>query len=162
MSRAFAPGESEDDGERFIVKAAVLPAGTSNYITPAGARSLEAERERLIAEKTALTESIEDTQRRKLLEQKLAVLTDHLSSVVIVNPDHQPADHVAFGAIVTLQAKPGTGQQTFRIVGVDEVDLNKGWISWVSPLAKYLMDKKIGDPVSIGGQAYEIAGIVYR
>jgi transcription elongation factor GreB len=160
MSRAFAPGESDDDEERIVVKAAVLPPGTPNYMTPAGAEALEAERERLIAEKAALSDSVEDRQRAKSLEQQLASLTDRLSQVQVVKLQGQPRDRVRFGARVKI--KGGNGEEhTWRIVGVDETDFNKGWISWISPLAKSLLDKHVGESTSAAGQTWTLLKIDY-
>jgi transcription elongation factor GreB len=153
MSRAFAPGESDDDEERFVVKASVLPPGTPNYITPEGAAQLEAERERLIAEKASLGDSVEQTQRRKSLDAQLSALTVRLNSVTIIRPTASP-EKVVFGSTVNI------GPRTFRIVGVDEVDLSKGWISWISPLAKALLDKRVGESVKVGDSIHTISKIV--
>lgn len=147
MSKAFASNESDDD-EPNPVKPSVLPPGTPNYITPAGAQKLEAERERLIAEKTALTDSVENQQRGKAIERDLKSLTDRLNAVHVINPATQPKDRVLFGASVTVRNSSGN-TRTWRIVGVDETDLEKGWISWISPLARALARAQEGDVVEI-------------
>lgn len=160
MSRAFAPGESDDDEERFIVKAPVLPPNTPNLITPRGAEKLSAEKTRLLEEKAAISETVEGKQRLKVLAQRLAFVTDRLQTIQIVNPATQPRDRVAFGAQVTLKDAQGK-EQAWTIAGVDEVNFEKGIISWISPLARSLLEKKVGDTVTIADQAMTIAKIEY-
>jgi transcription elongation factor GreB len=160
MSRAFAPGESEDDEERFVVKAPVLPPNTPNFITPRGAERLSAEKARLVEEKSAIGDSVESKQRLKALDQRLAFVTERLQTITLVNPATQPRDRVAFGARVTITDAEGK-EQTWTIAGIDEVDLDQGIISWISPLAKSLADKKPGDSITIAGQTYTVKKIDY-
>jgi transcription elongation factor GreB len=161
MSKAFSPGESADDEERIVLKAPVLPPGTPNFITPEGAERLEAERQRLIAEKAALGDGVDEIQRAKTMDRRLEHLTEQLNSAKIVAPSTQPVDRVQFGATVTVQPARGDARQVYRIVGIDEIDLNHGAISWISPLAKGLIDKKVGDTAVVGEQQLTILSIRY-
>lgn len=68
------------------------------------------------------------------------------------------SDMVQFGATVTVEREDGR-RQTFRIVGEDEADPAQGSISYVSPLARAVMGKGLGDEVSVAGQAVEITHI---
>ncbi len=161
MSKAFAPGESDSDDETQVVKAPVLPPGVRNYMTPEGARKLEAERERLIAEKTALgVETVENKSRQRSLEQRLEFLTERLNRSQIIDPAHQPTDRVLFGAQVTVRDAKGK-EQTWRIVGLDEMNFDKGWVSWMSPLANALLEKQVGDIAKVGDQKLTILKIGY-
>jgi transcription elongation factor GreB len=160
MSKAFAPGESSDDAERVVYKPPVLPPGTPNYITPAGSKKLETLRSRLMNEKATLTDSVEHQQRGKAIDRDVASLTERLNAVQVVDPATQPKDRVTFGANVTVRDSSGN-TRTWRIIGVDETDLNKGWISWISPLARALLEKKKGDIVALGDQRLTIQQISY-
>jgi transcription elongation factor GreB len=53
---------------------------------------------------------------------------------------------VRFGATVTVREPEGT-ETRYRIVGVDEIDLDRQWVSWLSPLARGLLNARIGDRV---------------
>jgi transcription elongation GreA/GreB family factor len=68
------------------------------------------------------------------------------------------ADAVQFGHLVTIVRDDGR-EQTFRIVGEDEADPMKGSISYASPLARALMNKRIGDTIKAGKDEAEITSI---
>ena len=69
-----------------------------------------------------------------------------------------PEDQVLFGRTVTVDREDGR-RQTFRIVGEDEADPAKGAISYVSPLAKAVLGRTVGDTVSVGGAEAEIVAV---
>lgn len=160
MSKAFANNDSEDE-DIELERVPVLPPGTRNYITPAGAARLEAERKKIFLEKQTLSkETVEDQARLKRLDRRLEGITERLNTALVIDPLKQPPDRVLFGASVTLRDEKG-GEQTWRIVGLDEVDLSKGWISWLSPLAKLLLEKKVGEGVSLGQHPSHVLRIRY-
>jgi transcription elongation factor GreB len=66
----------------------------------------------------------------------------------IVAPGAQPPERVVFGATVTVRGK-GREERTYRIVGVDESDPARGWVSWISPVARALTGRKPGDTVKV-------------
>ena len=68
------------------------------------------------------------------------------------------ADEVRFGLEVTIERDDGR-EQRFRIVGIDEADPAKGSISYIAPLARALMGKKVGDVVPAGNGNAEIIAI---
>jgi len=72
--------------------------------------------------------------------------------------DPTSADTVAFGSTVTFRRDDGR-VQTYRIVGEDEADPKAGSISFVSPVARSLLNKTVGDEVSVSGQNLEIISI---
>lgn len=71
----------------------------------------------------------------------------------------RPADGIAgFGSTVTFERADGR-QQTYAIIGDDEADPAQGSVSYVSPLARAVMGKAVGEMVTLAGQAVEIIGI---
>jgi transcription elongation GreA/GreB family factor len=75
-----------------------------------------------------------------------------------VRPDPASAESVAFGSTVTFNRADGRVQK-YRIVGEDEAEPKAGSISYVSPVAKLLMGKSVGDVVGTGAQELEIVAI---
>jgi transcription elongation GreA/GreB family factor len=79
-----------------------------------------------------------------------------VSCQVITKP--MSTDTVAFGSTVTFRRGDGRVQK-YRIVGEDEADPKAGSISFVSPVARSLMGKAVGDEVGATGQKLEIISI---
>ncbi len=80
-------------------------------------------------------------------------------------PPSGDADVVRFGATVTVRRSDGS-EDTYRIVGVDEIDLERSWVSWQSPIAKALLNARRGERVRFkfpsGEEELEIAGVSYE
>lgn len=76
---------------------------------------------------------------------------------IIVPPPAAPTDQVLFGATVTI--RDADGETTYRIVGADETDIERGWISWQSPLAQALLHARVGDDVMFRGNALTIVRV---
>jgi transcription elongation factor GreB len=72
----------------------------------------------------------------------------------VVPPPVGRPEEVQFGVTVTVRADSGELEQ-YRIVGVDEVDFAKGWVSWASPIARALMQARVGDRVALETPAGE-------
>jgi len=72
-------------------------------------------------------------------------LNNRIVEAKIVNLNEQPQHEIRFGAMVTLKIEASKKIQTFQIVGVDEADISKSKVSFISPIAKLLINKKIGD-----------------
>jgi transcription elongation factor GreB len=83
------------------------------------------------------------------LEARIQHLNSLIGSFVVVEP--AASGVVRFGAVVTL--KRGSEIESYTIVGVDEIDLDKNHISWLSPLARALMSRRVGDRVSFKSPA---------
>jgi transcription elongation factor GreB len=162
MSKAFTR-ESDDAPESTgsFRPAAVLPPGTKNYMTAGGIQRLRGEFQKLTEE---LTRSSTSTVSRTAIENRCHQLQRTLESAVVVPP--AAGDHrVRFGATVTVRLKTGdTGE--YRIVGVDETDMDRDWVSWLSPVAKALTGREVGDQVRIrlpaGEVEFEITRIRYE
>lgn len=168
MSKAFTR-ESDDAPDEPLVgrPAAVLPDGTPNYLTSDGAERLRRELERLISEvRPALHQSGAETQSGELrrVDQRIREVSEILSSPKVVPPPERPWEEVGFGAIVTVRKRDGE-EVTYRIVGLAEVDLDRGWVSWLTPVARALMNARIGERVSLqlpgGPTELEILDISY-
>ena len=81
------------------------------------------------------------------LDRDLAYFNERIKRAVLVEPERQPLDKVHFGAAVEVEDDAGERLQ-FMIVGEDEADPDTGRISWVSPLAKALLNTQVGDVVT--------------
>jgi transcription elongation factor GreB len=135
MSKAFTK-EDEGGEEPRLAYAPPWPADARNYITAAGYAKLRAEREGLVIP-PATTPGAREVQRRAM------ILDVHLEAAEVVPPTVNPTQ-VQFGTQVLLA---GDRERSYAIVGVDEVDAARGHISWLSPIAKALLGRKVGDEV---------------
>lgn len=146
MSRGFV---KEDDQEEIpmVPPRAFLPEGVPNYVTQAGMNALLAEKQALENEKDRLDNTSENENRIALnhLNARLQLLNNRIFEAKIIVLSEQPQNEVRFGASVTLKIGSTQKIQTFQIVGVDEADVSKGKISFISPIAKVLINKKTGD-----------------
>ena len=139
MSKAFT---KEDGGEEiFAPPRSPLPPGTKNYITQSGAERIQAELSDLILKKREQPGSQSEQLNRDARIQYLQTL---INSFIVVEPS--ASDVVRFGATITL--KRGSQSETYTIVGVDEIDLDRNRISWLSPLSRALMSRRVGDRIS--------------
>jgi transcription elongation factor GreB len=103
----------------------------------------------LVNEKTNLNNANENEKRIDLnyINAKLQLLNNRIFEAKIVNLNVQPQNEIRFGATITLRIEVSRNIQTFQIVGVDEANISKGKVSFISPIAKVLINKKIGDKV---------------
>jgi transcription elongation factor GreB len=166
MSRGFV---KEDDQEEtpMVPQRAYLPAGVPNFVTRTGMDQLLKEKQMLLNEKENIDIANENEKRIALnfLNARLQLLSDRISGAKVIGSEEQPHDEIRFGASVTIK-EIGSGQiQTYSIVGVDEADISKCKVSFISPLARVLINKKPGDKIILkqpkGDAAYEIIGIAY-
>jgi transcription elongation factor GreB len=136
VSKAFTK-EGEGGLEELPVVEA-WPAGVKNYLTPAGHAALKREVE-------ALREAPRGDASTKLkLDARLGTLLSRLEAAEVIDPAAQPRDVVRFGATVTVEDDDGATRR-YRIVGVDEADPKRGWVSWRSPVARALTGRRVGD-----------------
>ena len=142
MSKAFTRESDDSDSGEVTFSRPPLPPGARNYITKEGAARLNQQLKDLLEKKQAAGNQ---TDQRKL-ESSIRHLQSILNSVVVAEP---PIDHekAAFGAKVTVRDLNGE-EETYRIVGVDEANPEQGQISWISPLARAIMSRRVGDRVS--------------
>lgn len=113
------------------------------------------------------SENAEYIYRKKELagiDRRIRYLQKRLPSLTVVSDPPSDPERVFFAAWVTLEDDNGT-ELTYRIVGADEFDPDKGWISMDSPMAKALMKKAIDDEITVptpqGERRYYIVGVRY-
>lgn len=107
-------------------------------------------------------------KRLRQIDGRLRFLQKRMESAEIVDPVKQQeiaGDKVLFGCTVTVENEDGD-ERSYSIVGVDEIDLGKGWISWVSPIGKALLGRREGDLISFmtpsGVSELEIVKVEYK
>ena len=148
-------------------------ARVKNYITPSGLQRLKDEhRFLLIRERPAVTQVVAwaagngdrsenadyqyGKRRLREIDRRIRFLTKRIDAAEVVDPEAPrpgpAATRVFFGATVRYANAAGT-ERVVSIVGVDEVDLDRNHISWVSPLARALMKKGPGDRVVLHAPA---------
>ena len=166
MSRGFV---KEDDQEEipFVPPRADLPDGVTNYVTQVGMNELLVERQALIDEKLNVDATNENERRIALnhIDAKLVLLNNRISTAKLVDLSKQRPNEVRFGALVTLKISTETKPKQYQIVGVDEADVFKGKISFISPLARTLINKTIGEKAILklpkADKHFEILAISY-
>jgi transcription elongation factor GreB len=168
MSKAFTrESDNEDDEQDLAVEEPAQPAGVKNYITPSGFQRLRDElRFLLTRERPAVTQVVAwaasngdrsenadyqyNKRRLRQIDRRIRFLEKRLDAAEVVDPEAPRAGrastHVFFGATVRYANAAGTEREV-RIVGLDEIDLDRNYISWMSPLARALMKSGPGDVV---------------
>jgi transcription elongation factor GreB len=134
-----------------------------NYITREGAKRLQAEivdlrhrqRPKIVQEvsdaaaqgdRSENAEYIYGKRKLREIDRRVQWLTKRLESATVVEPRTASVEAAFFGAYVEVEDDRG-GRVSYRIVGEDEIDLDKGYISWRSPLGRALLKKRTGDSV---------------
>lgn len=170
MSKAFTREENDGpDIPDLPPLSPVLAPGARNYITAAGAQKLRDELQRSVEiTRPSLASSSDDPDAKRQLaklDRRIMQLEESLHSADIVSPPEGPAEVVHFGTTVTVREGDGN-EATYRIVGVDEIDIDRGWVSWLSPIAKALLNNKRGQRVRFkfpsGEETLEIVDIRYE
>ena len=166
MSKAFTKENDnapEDDEDEVV---APLPAGSKNYMTPAGHIRMRVEFDDLWKiERPKLVETIHwaasngdrsengdyiyGKRRLREIDRRLRYLSKRLENAEVVDPAvREDTDQVFFGATVTV-VDDQNEESTYSIVGIDEANLSKNHISWISPMARALMKARAGDTVML-------------
>ena len=146
MSRGFVK-ETDQEELPIVPPRADLPVGVINYVTEIGYDELLSERTKMLDERENLAISDENERRIALnyLTAKLQLLNDRIASAKIIKLSEQPQHEVRFGATVSLKIDGDRKLQDYQIVGVDEANITKRKIAFISPIAKILINKKVGD-----------------
>ncbi|HTS51934.1 MAG TPA: transcription elongation factor GreB [Burkholderiales bacterium] len=182
MSKA-PPGEPAQDEDEDLEGAAPIPAGAKNYLTPQGYARLKGEALRLLnqerpelvkviawaasnGDRSENADYIYGKRRLREIDRRIRFLTKRLDVAEVIDPAAREAtDQVFFGATVTVVDEQG-GESTYSIVGIDEADVGRGRISWISPLARALLKRREGDEVAFkapgGDQVLEIIKVEYK
>ncbi len=157
------------------------PPKRSAYITLEGAKKLRAELDQLwTVERPRVTQEVADAaaqgdrsenaeyiygkRRLREIDRRVRFLSKRLEEVTVVSEPPSDPHRVFFGAYVTIEDEDGE-EHTYRIVGGDESDTGKGWISIDSPVARALLGKRDGDAVTVrapkGEIEYTIVAVKY-
>jgi transcription elongation factor GreB len=181
MSKAFTKESEPEEVER--ADPAPLPAGVKNYITPAGMAALREELKTLkTVERPTVVEVVSwaagngdrsdngdyiyGKKRLREIDRRIRFLLKRMEIAEIVDPALQTArDRVVFGATVTY-CDESDKKRTVRIVGIDEARIERGEVSWLSPVARALLNGHCGDVVEMrtpgGAVEIEIVDISYE
>lgn len=170
MSRAFVRESDFPQLPELPPQVSPLPPGAKNYLTPGGAERLRGELQRLLSTErprlaTAPADDTDAKRELQMLDQRIRYLQECLRTAEVTPVTAGPTDVVRFGTTVTVREKDGP-ESTYRIVGVDETDLDRNWVSWLSPIARALMNARRGDRVLFkaprGARELEIIAIRYE
>ena len=147
MSRGFV---KEDDLEHAGTDLPERPISSHvNYVTPVGLHQLENEADALDKKRLALLSQKDNEtakQRLAVIDRDLRYLSARLKQAILVEPANQDSSTVLFGAKVKVEDENGALLQ-FHLVGEDEADIIQQKVSYVSPIAKALIGRKVGDCV---------------
>jgi transcription elongation factor GreB len=180
MSKAFTRENDTDDDE--LAPALQLPVGVKNYITPNGYRKLNEEAEYLWkVERPELVKTITwaasngdrsengdyiyGKRRLREIDRRVRFLRKRMELAEVVDPAQRGrCEQIFFGATVTVCDEQGA-EAVYSIVGVDEAEVGRGHISWVSPLARALIKLRKGEVATlrtpVGLSELEVMSIVY-
>jgi transcription elongation factor GreB len=181
MSKAFV--KEPDDDEDRPEEPQALPVAIANYMTPRGHRELQEELQNLLrverpnvvevvswaagnGDRSENGDYIYGKRRLREIDRRIRFLSKRLEVARVVDPTRQKhLDQVFFGATVTYAHERGT-ERTITIVGVDEADLDRGEVSWVSPIARALIKARKGDILELrtpaGIEHIEVLDIRYN
>ena len=173
--------DQDEDEEAAAQSTARVAFVGKNYISPHGLTRLKQELRTLkFEERPAVTRTVSwaaengdrsenadytyGKKRLREIDRKIRFLSKRIESAEVIDPLAIKSTRVQFGATVTI-LNENDEQRVYTIVGADEIDLTKGRISWLSPLASALMKAEIGDVVTFrapgGRQELEIVNVVY-
>lgn len=162
MNKAFTKENDDEEPE----KPEIVSHTSKNYVTPHGFSELQNELRNLLKkERPQVVETVRwaasngdrsengdyiyGKRRLREIDRRIRYLTKRIESAEVVNPELQKnMTRVFFGATVTYVENDDV-EKTVTIVGIDEADLTKDKISWISPVAKALMKSEVGDVVKL-------------
>src|SRR6201993_2993553 len=185
MNKAFTR-EEDNELDDELEAPSPLPAGSRNYMTPGGFARLKAELEQLVdkerpevvatvawaasnGDRSENGDYIYGKKRLREIDRRIRFLIRRLDRAEVVAPlarrDEENADQIFFGATVTVSNARGE-QRTVSIVGIDEIDTGRGYVSWVSPMARALIKAREGDTVVLhtpgGVEELEVLAVRYE
>ncbi len=182
MNKAFVREDSEADDDDELPSQSDVPEGVKNYITPSGYQRIRQELLHLIdterpevvrtvswaasnGDRSENGDYIYGKKRLREIDRRIRFLTKRLEKAEVVDPAAQAGqDRIYFGATVEFR-RNGETDETIRIVGIDEVDLARGCVSWISPVARALMKSTVGDEVVLhtpsGPHTLEVLDVRY-
>jgi transcription elongation factor GreB len=158
-------------------------AAPRNYMTPQGYARLHGELKQLLdterpelvkvvswaasnGDRSENGDYIYGKKRLREIDRRIRYLTKRLESAVVVDPAARgDTDQIYFGATVTYATRAGE-ERTVSIVGIDEADVGRGRVSWISPIAKALLRRQAGDVLRLatpaGVEEIEVIDVRYE
>jgi transcription elongation factor GreB len=179
MSKAFVKDDAAAP-ETDEPEAPALPIHGKNYITAEGFARLQSEKKHLLeverpevvktvawaaslGDRSENADYIYGKRRLREIDRRVRFLIKRLEAAEIVRSSGRDTDQVFFGAQVRVRG--AAGERTVRIVGIDETDAKKGYVSWISPMARALLKAREGDKVTLrmpaGTEELEILEVSY-
>jgi transcription elongation factor GreB len=182
MSKAFTKESDGDDEDDLPEESGGLPLAAKNYMTPPGFARMREELDALMrkerpeivkvvtwaagnGDRSENGDYIYGKKRLREIDRRVRYLSKRLANAEVVDSAKRPkTEQIFFGATVTYANGRGA-ERTITIVGVDEVALDKGHVSWISPIAKALLKAEEGDVVKMrtptGVEEIEIVKVSY-
>lgn len=170
-------------GGKMIEGGAPAPAPVKNYMTPAGYARLKAELMHLLdSERPEVVQVVSwaakngdrsengdylyGKRRLREIDRRVGYLTKALENAQVIDPaTQQHVDQVFFGATVVFWREASQTEETISIVGKDEIDSSRGFVSWSSPIARAMLKAREGDDVRLhtpsGIEVLEILEVKY-
>jgi len=162
MSKAFTKESDGDDEDDLPEDVGGLPVSAKNYMTPEGFARLREELNALLrkerpevvkvvtwaagnGDRSENGDYIYGKKRLREIDRRVRFLIKRLENAEVVNCAGRDTDQIFFGA--TVRVRSAAGERSVTILGLDEVDLDRNHISWLSPLARALMKSGAGDRV---------------
>ena len=167
----------DDDAD----KQPALPPGTKNYITPAGYARLKSELQQLLdkerpelvkviawaasnGDRSENADYIYGKRRLREIDRRIRFLNKRLEIAAVIDPARPGLEQVYFGATVTYRDGARV-VRTLSIVGQDELDPQRGRVSWISPVARALNKARAGDVITLrtpqGHEELEVISVRY-
>ncbi len=180
MSKAFT--RENDDAEEDEPAEPSEPSVSRYYMTPAGYARMRAELKHLVevdrpevvrtvswaasnGDRSENGDYIYGKKRLREIDRRVRYLIRRLENSEVVDSAGRDTDQVFFGATVTVRSGDGA-ERKITIVGLDEVDMARGRVSWISPIAKALIKAREGDRITLrtpgGVEELEIAEVQYE
>jgi transcription elongation factor GreB len=182
MSKAFTKEDDGADEDDLPEESGGLPLAAKNYMTPAGFARMREELDGLMrkerpevvkvvswaagnGDRSENGDYIYGKKRLREIDRRVRYLSKRLANAEVVDPARRgKTEQIFFGATVTYANGRGE-ERTIKIVGVDEVALDKGHVSWISPIAKALLRAEEGDVVKLrtpqGVDEIEVIAVKY-
>lgn len=184
MSKAFTKEDDagDDDAEGAEISSG-LALAAKNYMTPHGFARMRAELEWLVKhERPAITSVVSwaaangdrsenadyqyGKKRLREIDRRIRYLTKRIENAEVVDPATRESTDQIFFAATVVYAGEDRAEKTVRIVGVDEMDLARGYVTWISPLARALIKAREGDILTFrapgGTEELEILEVRYE
>ncbi|MBV9188959.1 MAG: transcription elongation factor GreB [Betaproteobacteria bacterium] len=179
MSKAFVKDDAAEPETPEVLPPS-LPSNGKNYITPEGFARLQEEKKRLLeverpevvktvawaaslGDRSENADYIYGKRRLREIDRRVRFLIKRLEAAEIVRSSGRDTEQIFFGAEVRVRG--ASGERKVRIVGIDETDATKGYVSWISPMARALIKAREGDTVLLrtpaGNEQLEILEVTY-